>query len=58
MAICKNVRRRSGAWSTPISSGSSSGTSKGEIIEANEAFLRMVGYSREDLVSGPCAGRI
>ena len=24
----------------------------GEIIEANEAFLQMVGYSREDLVSG------
>ena len=24
----------------------------GKIIEANEAFLRMVGYSREDLVSG------
>ena len=24
----------------------------GEIIEANEAFLHMVGYSREDLVSG------
>jgi len=25
---------------------------EGEIIEANEAFLSMVGYSREDLVSG------
>jgi PAS domain S-box-containing protein len=25
---------------------------RGEIIEANEAFLRMVGYSREDLLSG------
>src|SRR2546422_2322135 len=25
---------------------------KGRIIEANEAFLRMVGYGREDLVSG------
>jgi PAS domain S-box-containing protein len=25
---------------------------RGEIIEANEAFLRMVGYSREDVVSG------
>jgi PAS domain S-box-containing protein len=24
----------------------------GEIVEANEAFLRMVGYSRDDLVSG------
>jgi PAS domain S-box-containing protein len=24
----------------------------GEIIEANEAFLRIVGYSREDLISG------
>jgi PAS domain S-box-containing protein len=26
---------------------------RGEIIEANEAFLRMVGYSRLDLFSGP-----
>jgi PAS domain S-box-containing protein len=25
---------------------------RGEIIEANEAFLRIVGYSREDLMSG------
>ena len=25
---------------------------EGRIIEANEAFLQMVGYSREDLVSG------
>jgi PAS domain S-box-containing protein len=25
---------------------------RGEIIEANEAFLRIVGYSREDLISG------
>jgi PAS domain S-box-containing protein len=25
---------------------------EGQIIEANEAFLRMVGYSREDLLSG------
>jgi transcriptional regulator with GAF, ATPase, and Fis domain len=25
---------------------------EGEIIEANEAFLHMVGYSREDLISG------
>ncbi len=25
---------------------------EGEIIEANEAFLRMVGYNREDLLSG------
>ena len=25
---------------------------RGEIVEANEAFLRMVGYSREDLLSG------
>jgi PAS domain S-box-containing protein len=25
---------------------------RGEIIEANEAFLRIVGYSREDLLSG------
>ena len=25
---------------------------EGEIIEANEAFLRMVGYSRQDLLSG------
>ena len=25
---------------------------EGRIIEANDAFLRMVGYDREDLVSG------
>ena len=25
---------------------------KGDIIEANEAFLQIVGYSREDLISG------
>jgi PAS domain S-box-containing protein len=28
------------------------GDSRGRIIEANEAFLNMLGYSREDLVSG------
>ena len=28
---------------------------EGEIIEANEAFLHMVEYSREDLLSGRCA---
>lgn len=27
-------------------------TTNGDIIEANEAFLRMVGYQREDVVSG------
>jgi PAS domain-containing protein len=26
----------------------------GQIIDANEAFLRIVGYSRDDLASGPC----
>ena len=30
---------------------------EGRIIEANEAFLRMVGYSREDLVSGRVSWR-
>jgi PAS domain S-box-containing protein len=30
---------------------------EGAIMEANEAFLRMVGYDREDLASGRCAGR-
>ena len=29
----------------------------GQILEANDAFLRIVGYEREDLVSGVCAGR-
>ena len=29
----------------------------GEIIEANEAFLRMVGYGREDLDSGRALDR-
>ena len=32
--------------------GSSSGISDGEILEANEAFLHTVGYDREDLASG------
>ena len=36
----------------PTSSGSSSGISKVRILEANEAFLQMVGYGRDDLVSG------
>ena len=48
----QNAKRRSGGWSTPTSSGSSSGISKVRIREANDAFLRMVGYDREDLVSG------
>jgi PAS domain S-box-containing protein len=30
---------------------------EGQIIEANEAFLRMVGYGREDLVSGRVSWR-
>ena len=30
---------------------------EGQIIEANEAFLHMVGYSREDLPRVACAGR-
>jgi PAS domain S-box-containing protein len=30
---------------------------EGQIIEANEAFLRMVGYDREDLVSGRVSWR-
>ena len=30
---------------------------EGEIVEANEAFLQMLEYSREDLVRGACAGR-
>src|SRR4029450_8193616 len=30
---------------------------EGRIIEANEAFLRMVGYGREDLVSGRVSWR-
>src|SRR4029450_1348192 len=30
---------------------------EGRIMEANEAFLRMVGYGREDLVSGGVSWR-
>ena len=30
---------------------------EGRILEANDAFLRMVGYDREDLVSSASAGR-
>jgi formate hydrogenlyase transcriptional activator len=28
------------------------------VTEASDAFLRMVGYHRDDLVGGPCTGRI
>ena len=48
---------RSGAWSTQMSWGSSSGISKGRIVEANETFLQMVQWGREDVVSAGCVGR-
>ena len=41
-----SAKPRSAAWSTPISSASSSGTLDGQILEANDAFLRIVGYDR------------
>ena len=52
MTILRIAKAGSGAWSTPTSSGSSSGDLEGRILEANDAFLRMGGYDREDLVSG------
>ena len=33
-------------------SGSASGNSKGQILDANDAYLRTIGYDREDLLSG------
>ena len=49
--LAEREARRFGVWSTPTSSVSSSGLSTVAIIEANDAFLRMVGYDREDLIS-------
>ena len=40
------------AWSTPISSGLCIFDLDRRIIEANDAFLSIVGYSRDDVISG------
>ena len=45
------MKRRSAGWSTPTSSAFVIWNLEGRIIEANEAFLSMLGYGREDLVS-------
>ena len=47
-----NAKPKSAAWSIPTSSVSSSQGGIGSIIEANEAFLNVVGYDREDLTAG------
>ena len=36
---------------------SMTGEVDGPMVEANDAFLRMVGYDREDLISGHIIGR-
>ena len=41
-----------GAWSTPTSSAFFFSGLKGRVLEANDAFLHLVGYDRNDLVSG------
>ena len=47
--ISPNAKEESGGWSMPTSSASSSGTLEGRILDASNAFLRMVGYDREEL---------
>ena len=47
----RNGKRRSGGWLTPTSSASHL-EAEGRILEANDAFLRMVGYDRDDLAIG------
>jgi len=54
----QNAKRRFGAWVDANIIGIFIWDFEGRIIEANDAFLRMVGYDREDLVSGSAyAGR-
>ena len=45
------MKRRSGVWSMPTSSEFSPGTPEA-VVEANDVFLSMVGYDREDLAAG------
>ena len=42
----------SAAWSRPTSSPCSSAIATAEIADASEAFLRLIGYDREDLLAG------
>ena len=48
----KDGKRRSGAWSISNIVGIMILDLGGQIIDANDAFLDMVGYSRDDLASG------
>jgi PAS domain-containing protein len=52
MERLKSARRKSGAWSIPTSWGVFIWDFDGRILEANDEFLRMVSYDREDLISG------
>ena len=52
IAISKIARRRSGAWWTPNIIGVFVGDFDGRILEANDAFLRIVGFDRQDLAAG------
>ena len=49
---CSSEISRSGACSMPTSSAIIIWEVEGRILEANDAFLRIVGYDREDLASG------
>jgi PAS domain S-box-containing protein len=51
-AIWPNAKRGSGVSSTPTLWGIFIFHLEGRILEANDAFLRMVGYDHEDLASG------
>jgi PAS domain S-box-containing protein len=52
IAISRIANERSGAWSTPTFLGVFIGNVEGAIAEANDAFLQMLQYGRQDLVSG------
>jgi len=51
-AILQDAKRRFGAWSIPNVMGIFIWDFEGRFLEANDEFLRMVGYDREDLLAG------
>ena len=54
-ATIRNAKPRSDAWSTLVDSniiGIYIWRLEGQVLEANDAFLRILGYDREDLVAG------
>ncbi len=49
---CATARRSSGRSSSPPSSGTLLGNVEGEVVAANDEYLRIIGYTREDLEEG------